>query len=282
MPVKSPSKPGAIPVPKVLNLLEACRSCCHASAAAICQSLSKSSPAQAAIHFSTADASGWTPLLYAARNGWPDVVEHCLAGAQGSPHTARLQSSGNTGRCILCWQHSLHWDNSADAARCPSIVHQLLWQLFDCRQGLGTKTTSCCSRLSSGRTVVLPGAPALSLAICLHLHRYIQQIALKTPKTSCNVCTQHCGTHRIAVSILPLARLCLPPRSPPCSASPSSSPWSPRRHSCTASSLTAAQPVPSAGAAAAGVATMQPKRTQTRTRAPQPFCSCFEPERQGI
>jgi hypothetical protein len=147
---------------------------------------------------------------------------------------------------------------------------------------LGTETTSCCSRLSSGRTVVLPGAPALSLAICLHLHRYIQQISLKTPKTSCNICTQHCGTHRIAVSILPLAPLCLPPRSPPCSASPSSSPWSPRRHSCTASSLTAAQPVPSAGAAAAGVATMQPRRTQTRTRAPQPFCSCFEPERQGI
>lgn len=152
MPVKSPSKPGAIPVPKVLNLLEACRSCCHASAAAICQSLSKSSPAQAAIHFSTADASGWTPLLYAARNGWPDVVEHCLAGAQGSPHTARLQSSGNTGRCILCWQHSLHWDNSVDAARRPSIVHQLLWQLFDCRQGLGNHQllqqavlwTDCC------------------------------------------------------------------------------------------------------------------------------------------
>lgn len=92
MPVKSPKQP----VPKVLGLLEACRSSCHASAAAVIQSLKHLTPAQAAHHFSTADASGWTPLLYAARNGWPDVVEQCLAAGQ-NPHAARLQSSGNTG-----------------------------------------------------------------------------------------------------------------------------------------------------------------------------------------
>lgn len=99
MPIKSPSKPGASPLPKVFNLIEACRAPCHASAAAICNQLAKASASQKAVHFAAADASGWNELLYAARNGWPDVVEACLAAGQNSsPHTARLQSSGNTGR----------------------------------------------------------------------------------------------------------------------------------------------------------------------------------------
>jgi hypothetical protein len=98
MPINSPSKQGATHVPKLFNLIEACRAPCHASAAAICHQLSKASASQKAVHFGAADASGWTPLLYAARNGWPDVVEACLAAGQNSsPHTARLQSSGNTG-----------------------------------------------------------------------------------------------------------------------------------------------------------------------------------------
>jgi hypothetical protein len=98
MPNKTPVKSCATSVPKVLNLLEACRVSCHASAAAITNQLSKATAAQRAVHFQATDASGWTPLLYAARNGWPDVVEQCLAAGQNSnPHTARLQSSGNTG-----------------------------------------------------------------------------------------------------------------------------------------------------------------------------------------
>jgi len=98
MPIKSPTKVVASPPPKPHNLLEACRASCHASAAAICNHLSRATGPQRALAYTSADASGWTPLLYAARNGWPDIVEQCLAAGQSSsPHTARLQSSGNTG-----------------------------------------------------------------------------------------------------------------------------------------------------------------------------------------
>jgi hypothetical protein len=179
MPVKSPSKPGAIPVPKVLNLLEACRSCCHASAAAICQSLSKSSQAQAALHFSTADASGWTPLLYAARNGWPDVVEQCLAGAQGSPHTARLQSSGNTGlsTTVLTAQPALGAQSAFNSSPLcvTSLAENSSWW---------KASTSCCSasRLSLiGLLVCTAPLPPPWLSVCTT----VLHPADSTKKTQC-------------------------------------------------------------------------------------------------
>jgi ankyrin repeat protein len=75
----------------VLSLLDACRAGDHRTAAAICRQLSDE---DRAVHCATTDPTGWTPLLYAARNGWQDVAEACLAAGQ-SPNSARLQSSGN-------------------------------------------------------------------------------------------------------------------------------------------------------------------------------------------
>lgn len=94
MPTQLKSSPhrGALSAsPKVLNLLEACRAGCHSTAAAICSQLSAE---EKAVHCSTTDPTGWSLLLYAARNGWQDLAEACLAAGQ-SPHSTRLQSSGN-------------------------------------------------------------------------------------------------------------------------------------------------------------------------------------------
>lgn len=90
--LKSSTHRGALSAsPKVLNLLEACRAGCHSTAAAMCSQLSAE---EKAVHCSTTDPTGWSPLLYAARNGWQDVAEACLAAGE-SPHSTRLQSSGN-------------------------------------------------------------------------------------------------------------------------------------------------------------------------------------------
>lgn len=98
-PTKPPSGGITSPAKKHLTLLEACRQQNRAAAAVLVATLQEADTSAKALAFNAADPSGWNPLLYAARSGWSDIVEQCIAAQNSSsPLAARLTSSGNTGR----------------------------------------------------------------------------------------------------------------------------------------------------------------------------------------
>jgi ankyrin repeat protein len=89
------------------SLLAACRvgdlQTAQAAVAQLSTALAKatSSTEKTKIHLtlSACEPSGWTALLYAARNGWAELAQQLLAAAPSlaTPSNAKLSSSGNTG-----------------------------------------------------------------------------------------------------------------------------------------------------------------------------------------
>jgi ankyrin repeat protein len=106
--LKSPSKALASPGKGLHHsLLAACRigdlQTAQAAAAQLSTALAKATSStektKAHLALSASEPSGWTALLYAARNGWAELAQQLLAAmpSLASASNAKLSSSGNTG-----------------------------------------------------------------------------------------------------------------------------------------------------------------------------------------
>lgn len=108
--LRSPKKPFSPGKSLHTGLLAACRAGDQAAAEAACAQLTAilltKPDAQAVtvektklqLALSASEPSGWTALLYAARNGWSGLAEQLLAALPAlATSNAKLSSSGNTG-----------------------------------------------------------------------------------------------------------------------------------------------------------------------------------------
>lgn len=88
------------------SLLTACRLGDHAAAAhcleqyrpAAAPAASPAERTRISLALNASEASGWSPLLYAARNAWSDIVKSLLEFNTLLDTHAKLNSSGNTGK----------------------------------------------------------------------------------------------------------------------------------------------------------------------------------------
>jgi ankyrin repeat protein len=106
--LRSPKKPLASPGKGLHHsLLAACRvgdlQTAQAAVAQLSTTLDKATSSaettKIQLILSASEPSGWTALLYAARNGWAELAQQLLAAAPSlaTPSSAKLSSSGNTG-----------------------------------------------------------------------------------------------------------------------------------------------------------------------------------------
>lgn len=118
--------------------------------AALAKATTSAEKTKIALTLSASEPSGWTALLYAARNGWAELAQQLLAAAPSlaNPSHAKLASSGNTGE-----QENSRFQMSHGSSSCIALQHCELCLLHatgtTASSPAVTKHASSCQQYSS-------------------------------------------------------------------------------------------------------------------------------------